>query len=77
MYGKDSLENDITQKGVVSEEGFIMNMRDLCHEYKGFASCIERGLHSERSMFGKVIGWVDMAYVYTCPRPETHMRSRL
>ena len=44
------------RKGVVFEEGFIMNMRDLCHEYKGYASCIERRLHSERSMFGNVIG---------------------
>ena len=28
MYGEDSLENKITQKGVVSGEG-------LCHEYEG------------------------------------------
>ena len=43
MYGKFSLENKITQKGVESEKGLcheydgtcVMNMRDLRHEYEG------------------------------------------
>ena len=39
MYEKESLENKVPQKGVVSEEeGCVMNMRDLCHEYEGHVS---------------------------------------
>ena len=35
MYRKESLENKIPQKGVVSEEGYcVMNMTALHHEYK-------------------------------------------
>ena len=49
MYGKDSLENKMTLKGVGGEEG-------LRHEYEGYASQRERGWHFERNFFGKVIG---------------------
>ena len=36
MYGKESLENKIPQKGVVSEEGLRHEYTSvLSHEYKG------------------------------------------
>ena len=42
MYGKESLENEILQKGVVSEEGLRHEyMTVLRHEYRG--GCIFRG----------------------------------
>ena len=34
MHGKDSLENKITQKGVVSEEGLRHEYVGPVHEYK-------------------------------------------
>ena len=38
MYGKCSLENKITQKGLSLKRDCVMNMRDLRHEYEGLAS---------------------------------------
>ena len=35
MYGKESVENKIPLKGVESEEGCVMNMNVLRHEFKG------------------------------------------
>ena len=35
MYEKNSLEDTIMQKGVVSEEGLCHELRDLRHDYKG------------------------------------------
>ena len=40
MYGKESLENKIPQKGVVSEKDCVTNMTVLRHEYRG--GCIFR-----------------------------------
>ena len=38
MYGKESLENKITQKGLCLKKDCVMNMTARRHEYKGVDS---------------------------------------
>ena len=58
MSGKDSLENTITQKGVVCVKG-------LYHEYEGHTST-KGGCILRVTLLGKFV-CVDLTHLSTCP----------